>query len=295
MWAHVLPSDGRLDALVREWLSSDCPSFDVGGFVVGAAPAEAHLLGKTAGVLAGVPFADAVCRVAGVEVEWLVADGHVISEEDAAAKAVLAKVRGPVRQVLLAERTILNIMTRASGIATAAARVAAVKQAHGWHGEVAATRKTTPGFGLVEKYAVLVGGASTHRLSLSQMTMLKDNHVWAVGNITEAVTKARSAAGFSSKIEVECRDLAEALEAATAGAEIIMLDNYTPDALKVDAEKLKKAFPHVTIEASGGITEDTLASFFSEHVDVVSMGKLTQGYDCLDLSLKIQRSIKESK
>mmetsp|Transcript_9774 Transcript_9774/g.19188 ORF Transcript_9774/g.19188 Transcript_9774/m.19188 type:complete len:303 (-) Transcript_9774:162-1070(-) len=285
----LLPPHGRLDALVRGWLVADAPEFDVGGFVVGDVERDAMLLGKSPGVIAGVPFAQAVFDAVGVSVEWLIKDGVEISEEDAQNRKVLAKVRGPARKILMAERTVLNIMTRASGIATASRRMALVKEAHNWHGEVAATRKTTPGFSLVEKYAVLVGGCSTHRMTLSHMVMLKDNHVWSVGDITKAVHKARAAAGFSSKIEVECRNLEEAVEACQAGAEVVMLDNYEPEGLKEDAAKLKEKFPHVTIEASGGITEDTAAAFFSKDVDVLSMGKLTQGYECLDLSLKIQK------
>jgi len=285
----VLPSTGQVEALVQSFLASDAPDFDVGGFVVGDEHREAHLLGKSPGIMAGRPFAQAVCDRVGVKIEWLVQDGHEITEMAARDKGVLAKVTGAARKILIAERTILNIMTRASGIATASFRMTSIKKAHGWHGQVAATRKITPGFALIEKYAVLVGGCSTHRMSLSQMVMLKDNHIWSVGSIEKAVTKARAAAGFSCKIEVECRSLDEAREAANAGAEIIMLDNYTADALKLDAEQLKKEYPHIIIEASGGITEETAPTFFHPAVDVVSMGKLTQGYSCLDLSLKLQK------
>jgi len=152
---------------------------------------------------------------------------------------------------------------------------------------VAGTRKTTPGFRLVEKYGLLVGGASTHRLDLSQMVMLKDNHIWSTGSIEAAVKKARGVSGFSQKIEVECQSLDEALTAAKAGADVVMLDNFKPSKLKRDAKEFKKQYPHVTVEASGGITIDTMAEFFSEHVDVISQGKLTHGYDCIDFSLKI--------
>ncbi len=140
---------------------------------------------------------------------------------------------------------------------------------------------------MVEKYGLLVGGAATHRLDLSQMVMLKDNHIWSAGSITMAVQLARKAAGFSQKIEVECQNLGEALEAAEAGADIVMLDNFAPDQLKNDAKAFKEKFPHVLVEASGGITTETMPQFLSEHVDIVSQGKLTQGYACLDLSLKI--------
>jgi nicotinate-nucleotide pyrophosphorylase (carboxylating) len=132
-----------------------------------------------------------------------------------------------------------------------------------------------------------VGGAATHRLDLSQMVMLKDNHIWSAGSITKAVKLARKAAGFSQKIEVECQSLEEAVEAAEAGADIIMLDNFTGPVLKEKAAILKERFPHVLIEASGGITIDTMGTYLSEHVDIVSSGTLTQGYSCLDYSLKV--------
>ena len=109
---------------------------------------------------------------------------------------------GKCRNILLAERTALNTLSRASGVATASMRAAAIKKENSWHGYIAGTRKTTPGFRIVEKYSMIVGGVATHRLDLSQMVMLKDNHIWSAGNITEAVRLARSAAGFSMKIEV---------------------------------------------------------------------------------------------
>lgn len=119
------------------------------------------------------------------------------------------------------------------------------------------------------------------------MVMLKDNHIWASGSIEKAVKLARKAAGFSQKIEVECQSLAEALEAANAGADIVMLDNFTPENLRKDAKVFKELYPHVLVEASGGITTETMPGFLCPDIDVVSQGKLTQGYPCVDFSLKI--------
>uniref|UniRef100_A0A7S3PJ33 Nicotinate-nucleotide pyrophosphorylase [carboxylating] n=1 Tax=Aplanochytrium stocchinoi TaxID=215587 RepID=A0A7S3PJ33_9STRA len=288
--ANVLPPIGDIRSTIELWLKTDVPSFDVGGYVVGDKTEVALLLGKSPGVVCGIEFAKIVFEIMNLSVEWYKKDGDIITAEEAKAKKPVAKVTGEVRRILLAERTALNIMARASGVATEARKMRSIKESVNWHGQVAGTRKTTPGFSFIEKYSLLVGGVSTHRLDLSQMTMLKDNHVWSVGSITKAVKKARFAAGFSSKIEVECRDLTEAIEACTAGAEVVMLDNYTPEGMKVDAKKLKAQFPHVTVEASGGITEDTIAAYMSEDVDVISMGKLTQGYGSLDFSLKVQRN-----
>merc|ERR1711959_364032 len=131
----------------------------------------------------------------------------------------MATVSGPANRVLQAERTMLNILSRCSGVATAAREVSGTAHANGWHGCIAGTRKTTPGFRIVEKYGLLVGGCATHRLDLSQMVMLKDNHIMSAGSITAAVKTARSAAGFSQKIEVEAGNIKDALEAAGAGAD----------------------------------------------------------------------------
>ena len=136
----------------------------------------------------------------------------------------------------------------------------------------------------------MVGGAATHRDNLSAMVMLKDNHIWSTGSITAATRKARSVAGFSMKIEVECQSEEEALEACAAGADIVMLDNFSPPTAGFAAERVKSKFPHCIIEVSGGITEETLSEYFHPSVDVLSMGALTQGYFCVDFSLKIQKT-----
>lgn len=173
-----------------------------------------------------------------------------------------------------------------------ASQMADLKAQHGWHGQVAATRKVTPGFRAVEKYAVVVGGCSPHRSNLSDMTMLKDNHVWACGgSIRSMVHKARSAQGFSTKIEVECQSVEQALEAASAGAEVVMLDNFPPAEAKAAAARLKEQFPHgLTVEVSGGMSLTSMADYFSEDVDVISVGKLTHGYDVVDFSLKVTKA-----
>jgi nicotinate-nucleotide pyrophosphorylase (carboxylating) len=287
---NLLPPSLTLQSLVLSWLSQDSPSLEIGGFVVGNELREAKLLGKSPGVVAGIPFAQAVFDVVGgLSVQWLVQDGYEISIGDAKEKKPIAIVRGPAKSILLAERTALNILSRASGVATTARKFTSIAKSGNWKGMIAATRKTTPGFSLVEKYAALVGGVATHRLDLSQMVMLKDNHVWSVGNIGNAIAKAKLATGFSCKIEVEARTLEEAIEAASNGADIVMLDNMPPKILFTEASTLKQRFPHIIIEASGGINEFTLKDYLSPHVDVISIGKITQGYECLDFSLKITK------
>ena len=288
LFASLLP-EPQLRSIVSQWIHDDMPSFDVGGMVVGTKSKEATLWMKSSGVLSGMPFVEAVFTHLQCTVDWnkdVAIEGKWI-DVGSGSKIALATVVGPVHKLLQGERTALNTLSRCSGVASAAHKAVTIARETGWKGWVAGTRKTTPGFRVVEKYGLLVGGAATHRLDLSQMVMLKDNHIWAAGSIGDAVRLARRAAGFSQKIEVECQSLEEAKEAASAGADIVMLDNFEPDRLKTCAAELKLQFPHLLIEASGGITTDTMAQFLSEHVDIVSQGKLTQGYECLDFSLKI--------
>ncbi|XP_030000516.1 nicotinate-nucleotide pyrophosphorylase [carboxylating]-like [Sphaeramia orbicularis] len=282
--ALTLPPQ-TLTRLVRQWLAEDTPTFDPAGACVGLKTVEARLLCKTPNsVLAGSPFFTALFTEVGCTVEWIYQEGADIGPD---AVTLTAVVRGPARCLLLGERPALNCLARASGIATRCSQLQQIVTAEGWHGEVAGTRKTTPGFRLVEKYAMLVGGVSMHRQDLSGMVMLKDNHVWASGSITQAVKATRSVCGFSSKIEVECCSAEEGREAASAGADIVMLDNFKPQELHAAAQSLKDDFPAVLIEASGGVTPENLAQFCSPHVDIISLGCITQGCPVVDFSLKV--------
>ena len=280
-YSHLLPPHYR--DLTHSWLQEDIPSFDYGGFVVGSKPEEAVLLCKSPGVLCGVPFFDAIFAELGCKVVWLYSEGSFLEPV-----CEVARVSGPVNKLLRGERTALNVLARSSGIATHARELSDEKERIGWSGEVAGTRKTTPGFRIIEKYSLLVGGVSTHRNDLSQMVMLKDNHIWSAGSVGQAVEKAKKVAGFSIKIEVECRSLSEARQAAGAGADIVMLDNFDPQAITVASQTLKQEFPYITIEASGGIRKETLAQFCLPTVDVVSLSTTTQGYGPVNFSLKLQ-------
>lgn len=280
----------NINDLVRSWLKEDIPGFDYGGAAVGDREETAVLLCKSLGVLAGCPFFEAVFKQLNCKVKWLYKEGVTLLPV-----CKVAEVTGKVNRLLLGERVALNCIARASGVATGARKLAEMKQLAAWQGEIAGTRKTTPGFRLVEKYALLVGGVSTHRYDLSSMIMLKDNHIWSVGSIPSAVQAARKSGGFSMKIEVECRSISDAREAIKSGSDIIMLDNFTPEALHSAAKVLKQEFPNVIIEASGGINEANISSYFGPHVDVISLGSLTQGYGCVDFSLKVQKEGRDLK
>ena len=238
-------------------------------------------------------------------IEWHIQEGEAITPIQHCAT-----VRGPIRKILLGERVALNILARCSGIASKSASMLSALRAQGWQGILAGTRKTTPGFRLVEKYGMLAGGADPHRHDLSSMTMLKDNHVWACANnraagdggeagtkiesvagaIPRAVHAAKATGGFSTKVEVECRSVEEANAAIGAGADVIMLDNFTADGVRAAAKELKtewaskKAF---LIEVSGGLTEENAPSYVCEDVDILSTSSIHQGTGIVDFSLKV--------
>ncbi|CAI4211165.1 unnamed protein product [Parascedosporium putredinis] len=236
---------------ITAWLAEDTPSFDVGGFVVGEVPRTAILWGKSAGILAGVPFG---------------------SGPEPLGKVRLATVEGPARGLLLGERVALNLLARCSGIASYSRGLLLNLRGAGYTGILAGTRKTTPGFA-------------------SSMVMLKDNHVWSRGSITDAVTAARSAAGFSVKIEVEAQSEAEADEAIAAGADIVMLDNFTGAGVKVAAKSLKERWAgkrQFLLEVSGGLRLDNAEQYVTPYVDILSTSCIHQGVPHVDFSLKIQ-------
>lgn len=277
--------------MVRGWLREDVPSFDVGGAVVGDKVETAVLFCKSSGVLAGCPFFDAVFSELGCSVQWNFPEGSFLeATQKPAPPLAVATVVGKAKNVLLGERTALNLLSRASGIATRSHQLVTIKKTVGWHGVVAGTRKTTPGFRLVEKYAMIVGGADAHRVDLSSMVMLKDNHVWSRGSIKEAVKDARRLCGFSLKIDVECQTLADAEEALDAGADIVMLDNLDAVQFKAEAATLKKKYPNAIIEGSGGINDRSIASYMSPDVDVLSTSWIHQGVPHIDFSLKVPRN-----
>lgn len=278
-----------MERAVKEWLSEDLPTTDFGASVVGAQVASACFYVKSPLVISGFPFVEAVFKRLGCTVEWEVAEGSYV-QGSGSNRIKAGHVRGPAFAILQGERTALELLTRSSASATYARRcVEAAKSANpAWKGRVAATRKTTPGlFRMVEKYGATVGGADPHRYNLSSMVMLKDNHIDVAGGIEKSVVKTRALCGFSTKIEVECRSVDDAMVACRAGADVVMLDNFSPADAAVGAKEIKTAYPHVIVEASGGMTADTLGAYTAEHVDILSVGKITHGPPTGDISLKI--------
>lgn len=193
----------------------------------------------------------------------------------------MAVVTGDIRTLLSGERTALNYLQRMSGIATYTHEI--VQLLEGSHTTLLDTRKTTPNMRLFEKYAVKVGGGSNHRYNLSDGVMLKDNHIGAAGSITKAVRMAKEYASFVHKIEVEVETLEQVKEACEAGADIIMLDNMTPDKMK---EAVKLIAGRALTECSGNVTRENIKNMIDVGVDYVSSGALTHSAPIMDISLK---------
>lgn len=222
VYHHIL-NPVILDDLARNWIREELPHFDLQAMAVGDIDIAAKVFCKSPGVLAGIPFANSVFNQLNCSPNWFCKEGEWL---EAKPVCEVAYVGGKAHNVLLAERIILNVLSRCSGVATAARLTSTNLYKLGWQGRIAGTRKTTPGFRMVEKYGLLIGGACTHRYDLSDMIMLKDNHITICGSVQTAINKVRPSSGFAHKIEVECRNLEEAQEAALAGADIIMLDNF---------------------------------------------------------------------
>lgn len=192
----------------------------------------------------------------------------------------LARIAGPAQGILTAERAALNILQRMSGIATETARYVAEMGAT--KARLVDTRKTTPGLRMLEKHAVLCGGASSHRLGLDSGVMLKDNHIAVCGSIAAAVARARAAVPILTRIEVECDRLEQVEEALAAGADVIMLDNMTLDTMQ---QAVALVDGRVPLEASGGVRFDRIRAIAETGVDFISCGRLTQSSSAVDIGL----------
>lgn len=232
-------------------------------------------------VCGGAVFQRVFERVAdGLSFDSLAADGALLQ-----AGSPMWVVEGSARAILMAERTALNIVQRMSGTATLARRYVSALPP-GSKTRIVDTRKTTPGMRALERYAVRCGGAHNHRDTLSSAVLIKDNHIEAAGSISEAVRRARAYAPHTTKIEIEVESLAGLDEALSAGAEVIMLDNFAPGAIQSAVERARgKAL----IEVSGGITLPRIAELAAHGVDVISVGALTHSAPAADISLDIQR------
>jgi len=245
--------------------------------------AEAHIVTRREGVIAGLTVAAEVFRTfdARVQVEMLVAEGSHV-----APNAVLAHINGPARSILSAERVALNFLGHLSGIATQTNRC--VRALEGTRARMLDTRKTTPGLRALEKAAVQLGGGQNHRFGLHDGVLIKDNHIKAAGGVAQAVRAARVQAPHLLKIEVECETLTDVREALEAQADVILLDNMDIATMRSAVELIRGQAPRVLIEASGNIGTDPakLAAVAATGVDFISSGALTHSAPNFDISLE---------
>jgi len=277
-----------MEEKLKQLLAEDVGQGDVTSVVVipSNLAVEATVLAKEAGTAAGIEETEILAKGLGLNVETKVTDGDEIRKGK-----ILLKLSGDAQTILSAERTILNLLSRMSGIATATRKLTEKLRKARATAKIAATRKTALGLSYFDKKAVLIGGGDPHRLRLDDMVLIKDNHVAIVGSVENAVRKAKQGASFSKKIEVEVTSIADALKAAKAGADIVMLDNFSPKLVRETVEALKKAgfFGKILLEISGGITEQNLLEYASTPVDIISIGALTHSVKALDVSLEIAK------
>jgi len=252
---------------------------------------KAKLFFREPGVAAGLEEASIIFQTLGCTVKCKALDGDKILPNK-----VLIEVEGTARAILAGERTALNIVSHMSGIATITSRLAEECFKVNPNIRIAATRKTLPGLRELEKKAVVIGGGDPHRIRLDDCLLIKDNHLKLIPSITEAIRIARKYASFTKKIEVETESLEQAIEAAQAGADVIMFDNQTPTEVQSYLEKLAKlGLRNGRIyEASGGITLENALEYAATGVDVISLGALTHSAKSLDVKLEVMYLGRES-
>ncbi len=276
----MLPST---EALISLALQEDLAFGDLTSMAIfpPAHRSQARIVARQPLVLCGVETAARVFERIDPElrIQRMAADGQSLNKGH-----TVLQVEGSTISLLSGERTALNFLQRLCGIATWSRRFADVASAHSSTIRIADTRKTTPGWRALEKYAVRCGGCSNHRLSLGEHVMIKDNHVAAAGSIRKAVNAARAAAPHLSRIEVEADTLKQVDAAVAAGADVILLDNMRPAQIQ---EAVKRIAGRAVVEISGGVTLENLAEYLLPGVDVISIGALTHAAVAADLSMEI--------
>lgn len=277
-------NEEKIDTIIEIALAEDMPKGDITSESV--IPSEtlsfAVILAKEKGVLAGIQVARRVFYKIDPDVDFRCCkeDGTLIKAGD-----ILAEIEGSTVSMLKGERTALNFLQRMSGIATCTRTF--VEALGGSSTRILDTRKTTPGLRVLEKYAVLMGGGQNHRMSLSDMVMLKDNHLKMVGSITEAVRRAREKVPSGIKIEVETTTLEEVQEAVASGADMIMLDNMTSAEMKEAVAWVRGRIP---LEISGNVELERMKELAALGVDFISVGRLTHSFASLDISMEFREA-----
>ena len=272
----------ELQKLIDRCLCEDLGAGDLTTNSTAGTVSTGYILAKEAGVVAGLPLAEMIFRRLDPSVEFraIARDGNRVERG-----LVLAEITGKARAVLTGERLALNFLQHLSGIATRTARL--VEMVSGEKARIVDTRKTTPGLRMIEKYAVRAGGGHNHRFGLSDAVLIKDNHIKMAGGIKKAVLAARLGSPHTARIEVEVEELAGVREALEAGADIIMLDNMDPQAMR---EAVDLVAGRALVEASGGIGEESIRRVAAAGVDLISVGALTHSVRSLDISLDLKET-----
>lgn len=246
--------------------------------------AQAEILCKEDGILAGMDVAHYIIDELGLNMSSSFLDGEQIKKGD-----VILEFEGKAKDILMVERSILNYLMHLSGIATIVRNTCDRVKEVNPNVRVACTRKTTPGLQKLEKKAVEIGGGDTHRFKLDDCVLIKDNHIQVVGGVIESIELAKENVSFTKKIEIEVESEEDAVRASMFGADIVMLDNMTPEEIKSVLNTLneKRLREDVIIEVSGGITPENIVDYAKLDVDVISSGFITNSAKSLDLSLNI--------
>jgi nicotinate-nucleotide pyrophosphorylase (carboxylating) len=239
----------------------------------------ARVVAKDDGIIAGVKYAKVLARAEKFDCKFLLRDGDAVTKGD-----VIAELEGKASVLLSSERTFLNLLQHASGIATNAHRYA--KLLEGSKLVLLDTRKTRPGLRDFEKYASRVGGAINHRLGLDDCLMLKDTHLKTIPDLKEFIKKARKRISWVTKIEIECETFEQVQLAMDAGGDIIMCDNMSPETIKQVSDFRDTNYPHVLLEASGNITTQNICSYIDTGIDAISSGSIIHQATWLDFSMK---------
>ncbi len=273
-------------AAIGEFLSEDIGRGDITtqACVPPDASAAGQFLAKEDLIVCGLQVAEAVFAhldPESPELEAIINEGEKVE-----AGTVFATLKGYADVLLTGERVALNLMQKMSGIATLTRKY--VDAIEGTNAVIVDTRKTTPGLRMLEKYAVTVGGGKNHRLGLDDGVLIKDNHIAIAGGITEAVGATKQKVGHLHKIEVEIANWAQLREAIEAGADIVMLDNQSPDEAAKLVEMARQMNPNVLLEASGGMNLDTVRLYAEAGVDLISVGRITHSAKAVDISFKIK-------
>jgi nicotinate-nucleotide pyrophosphorylase (carboxylating) len=277
--------EGALFQQISAFLAEDLGRGDITtqATVTRNAHARGRFLAKEPLVIAGLEAAEAVFSTldSQQQLEAFFSDGDEVE-----AGKVIARTNGFADVLLAGERVALNLLQRLSGIATTTR--AFVREVEATNAQIVDTRKTTPGLRMLEKYAVESGGGRNHRFGLDDGVLIKDNHIALAGGVGAAVERARAATGHLHKIEVEVSSEKDLREAIGSGADILLLDNLTPEETRARVELARELSPHVLLEASGGIRLENVRAYAEAGVDLISVGALTHSARAMDISFKIQ-------